>query len=152
MSAQAAEKFFQKNAALPAMPEVASRLLKSFDDDNISLSAIAELVGKDSTLAAKVLRLANSARYSPSHQISSLQDAAAALGMDTLRNLALGACLAGAFPVVKGLGPHPFLAAQHQHRSLCTHPVQCRATGCRHRLPRRADAAHRPAADGHDRA
>lgn len=103
MSAQAAEKFFHKNAALPAMPEVASRLLKSFDDDNISLGAIAELVGKDSTLAAKVLRLANSARYSPSHQIASLQDAAAALGMDTLRNLALGACLAGAFPVVKGL-------------------------------------------------
>ena len=97
------KKFFQKNAALPAMPEVASRLLKSFDDDNISLGAVADLVGKDSTLAAKVLRLANSARYSPSHQISSLQDAAAALGLETLRNLALGACLAGSFPVVKGL-------------------------------------------------
>ncbi|WP_310388138.1 HDOD domain-containing protein [Roseateles sp.] len=99
----AAEKFFKNNNALPTMPEVASRLIRSFDDDNISLNAIAELIGKDSTLSAKVLRLANSARYSPSHQISSLNDAAGALGLDTLRNLSLAACISGAFPVVKGL-------------------------------------------------
>jgi len=103
MSAIAAEKFFAKNNALPTMPEVASRLLRSFDDDNISLGAIADLIGKDSTLSAKVLRLANSARYSPSHQIDKLSDAASALGMETLRNLTLAACLSGAFPVVRGL-------------------------------------------------
>lgn len=99
----AAEKFFKRNADLPTMPEVASRLLRSFDDDNISLAAVAELISKDSTLSAKVLRLANSARYSPSHTISKLSDAAAALGLETLRNLTLAACLSGAFPVVKGL-------------------------------------------------
>jgi HD-like signal output (HDOD) protein len=99
----AAEKFFKNNNALPTMPEVASRLIRSFDDENISLGAIADLIGKDSTLSAKVLRLANSARYSPSHQISSLNDAAGALGMDTLRNLSLAACISGAFPVIKGL-------------------------------------------------
>ncbi|MEL4180805.1 HDOD domain-containing protein [Roseateles sp. PN1] len=100
---QAAEKFFQHNSALPTMPEVASRLIRSFDDDNISLATLADLIGKDASLSAKVLRLANSARYSPSHQISTLQDAAAALGMETLRNLSLAACMAGAFPKVKGL-------------------------------------------------
>lgn len=104
----AAEKFFQHNHALPTMPEVASRLLKSFDDENISLTALAHLIGKDSTLTAKVLRLANSARYSPSHTISSLNDAAAALGMDTLRNLSLAACISGAFPVVQGLNREIF--------------------------------------------
>ena len=97
------EKFFKNHSALPTMPEVASRLIRSFDNDNISLAAIAELIGKDSTLTARVLRLANSARYSPSHQIDHLQDAAAALGLETLRNLSLAACLSGAFPVVKGL-------------------------------------------------
>ncbi|MFG6447090.1 HDOD domain-containing protein [Roseateles sp. BYS180W] len=85
------------------MPEVAAKLLKSFDDDRIGLGQLAELIGKDATLSAKVLRLANSARYCPSHTISSLPDAAAALGMDTLRNLSLAACVAGAFPDVKGL-------------------------------------------------
>lgn len=99
----AAEKFFSNHNALPTMPEVASRLLRSFDDDRVSLGAIAELVSKDASLAAKVLRLANSARYCPSHTIATLQDAAAALGMDSLRNLSLAACMCGAFPSVPGL-------------------------------------------------
>ena len=52
----AAEKFFEKNNALPTMPEVASRLIRSFDDENISLGAVADLIGKDAALAAKVRR------------------------------------------------------------------------------------------------
>jgi HD-like signal output (HDOD) protein len=99
----AAERFFVKHNALPTMPEVASRLLKSFDDDNVGLAQVAALIEKDSTLAAKVLRLANTAHYSPSHQVSTVVDAAHALGLDTLRNLTLAACLSGAFPHVQGL-------------------------------------------------
>jgi HD-like signal output (HDOD) protein len=99
----AAERFFVKHNALPTMPEVASRLLKSFDDDNVGLSQIAALIEKDGALTAKVLRLANTAHYSPSHQIASVVDAAHALGLETLRNLAMAACLSGAFPKVQGL-------------------------------------------------
>ena len=98
-----AERFFVRHNALPTMPEVASRLLKSFDDDNVGLPQIAALIEKDSTLTAKVLRLANTAHYSPSHQIGSVVDAAHALGLETLRNLAMAACLSGAFPKVQGL-------------------------------------------------
>jgi HD-like signal output (HDOD) protein len=99
----AADRFFVGHHALPTMPEVASRLLKSFDDDNIGLSQVAALIEKDSTLTARVLRLANSAHYSPSHQIATVLDAAHALGLETLRNLAMAACMSGAFPSVKGL-------------------------------------------------
>jgi HD-like signal output (HDOD) protein len=99
----AADRFFVGHHALPTMPEVATRLLKSFDDDNIGLSQVAALIEKDSTLTARVLRLANSAHYSPSHQIATVLDAAHALGLETLRNLAMAACMSGAFPNVKGL-------------------------------------------------
>lgn len=99
----AAERFFVQHNALPTMPEVASRLLKSFDDEHVGLGQIAALIEKDSTLAARVLRLANTAHYSPSHQIASVGDAAHALGLETLRNLAMAACLSGAFPQVQGL-------------------------------------------------
>lgn len=102
-SSAAAERFFTHHSALPTMPEVAGRLIRSFDDERVTLGSMAELIGKDPTLAARVLRLANSARYSPSHTISKLTDAAAALGMETLRNLALAACISGAFPSVPGL-------------------------------------------------
>jgi HD-like signal output (HDOD) protein len=98
-----ADKFFQNVSALPTMPEVASRLLHTFEDDNVSLGALSALIGKDATLAAKVLRLANSARYRPANDVSSLADAATVLGMQTLRDLALSACLTGAFPTVQGL-------------------------------------------------
>ncbi|WP_158238793.1 HDOD domain-containing protein [Roseateles chitinivorans] len=90
------------------MPEVGRKLLRSLDDDGVSLGQIAELIGKDSTLAAKVLRLANSARYSPSHTIGTLQDAAMALGLETLRNLAMAASISATFPEVKGLDRQRF--------------------------------------------
>ncbi|KQV58120.1 hypothetical protein ASC95_28760 [Pelomonas sp. Root1217] len=99
----AAERFFVRHNALPTMPEVASRLLKSFDDDNVGISQIAALIEKDAALTAKVLRLANTAHYSPAHQIATVIDAAHALGLETLRNLAMAACLSGAFPKVRGL-------------------------------------------------
>jgi HD-like signal output (HDOD) protein len=99
----AAERFFVGHNALPTMPEVAARLLKSFDDDSVGLSQITALIEKDSTLTAKVLRLANTDHYSPSHQIATVTDAAHALGLETLRNLAMAACMSGAFPSVQGL-------------------------------------------------
>lgn len=99
----AAERFFVRHHTLPTMPEVAARLLKSFDDDNVGLGQIAALIEKDGALSAKVLRLANTAHYSPSHQIATVVDAAHALGLETLRNLAMAACLSGAFPKVQGL-------------------------------------------------
>ncbi|MDH0864573.1 HDOD domain-containing protein [Mitsuaria sp. GD03876] len=103
-----AERFFGGHASLPVMPEVGRKLLRSLDDDGVSLGQIAELIGKDSTLAAKVLRLANSARYSPSHSIGTLQDAAMALGLETLRNLAMAASISASFPEVKGLDRQRF--------------------------------------------
>lgn len=103
-----AEQFFAGHAALPVMPEVGRRLLGSLDDERVGLAQIADLIAKDSILAAKVLRLANSARYSPAHNIATLQDAALALGLETLRNLAMAASISGAFPVVQGLDRERF--------------------------------------------
>ncbi len=103
-----AERFVGGHASLPVMPEVGRKLLRSLDDDGVSLAQIAELIGKDSTLAAKVLRLANSARYSPSHTIATLQDAAMALGLETLRNLAMAASISATFPAVTGLDRQRF--------------------------------------------
>ncbi|MBB3195087.1 HDOD domain-containing protein [Roseateles terrae] len=103
-----AERFFSGHGNLPVMPEIGRRLLLSLDDDNVTLTQIADLIGKDSTLSAKVMRLANSARYSPSHTIATLQDAAMALGLETLRNLAMAASLSGSFPQVQGLDRQRF--------------------------------------------
>lgn len=100
--------YIERATAMPAMPEVAHKLLQSFDRDDVSLPELAALVGRDQALSAKVLRLANSARYSPARSVASLPDAAAALGLRTLRDLTLSACMAGAFPEIPGFDRKAF--------------------------------------------
>lgn len=97
------DPYLQQAAAMPAMPEVARKLLKSFDNDNVSLGDLTHLVGQDQTLSAKVLRMANSARFAPPRSITALNDAAACLGMRNLRDLTLSAAMTGAFPDLPGL-------------------------------------------------
>lgn len=96
------DPYMQQAAAMPAMPEVATKLLKSFERDDVSLGELTALIVRDQVLSAKVLRLANSVRYSPSREVASLNDAAACLGMITLRDLTLSACMTGAFPKLPG--------------------------------------------------
>ena len=96
------QKYFAQAAALPAMPEVAHRLLRSFEREDLALGELAALIGQDQSLSVKVLRLANSARYSPRQAIATLKDAAASIGLQSMRDLALSACVAGAFPISKG--------------------------------------------------
>lgn len=97
------EQFFLSGNTLPAMPEIARQLIASFDDENVDLHTIVKLTSQEQSLALKILRLANSARYARSRTVTSLNDAAGMLGMERLRNLVLAASIAGAFPRVQGL-------------------------------------------------
>lgn len=99
----AINRFFPYNLVLPNMPGVAMEVLRSTRDDNMSLAGLAELIGKDPALAAKVLRIANSARYSPLRSVSNLRDATASLGMTLVRNLTMASSLSGTFPAIAGI-------------------------------------------------
>lgn len=96
------ERYFSQPAALPTMPEVAHHLLKSFRDETVSLGELAELIARDQGLAARLLRMANSAHYGQRRTVASLKDAAAMVGLTALRDMALAACVSGAFPQVAG--------------------------------------------------
>jgi HD-like signal output (HDOD) protein len=99
----AIEQFFANSSRLPAMPEVTRQLLAGFNDPTIDLRALVETIALDPTLSAKVLRLANTARCSPSRRVATLPDAAALLGTDSLRNLALCVSVATSFPRIPRL-------------------------------------------------
>ena len=96
------DRFFLGGNALPAMPEVARQLISSFDDENVDLRTIIDLTSREQSLALKVLRLANSARYARFGSVANLNEAAGILGMEQLRNLVLAASIAGIFPRVSG--------------------------------------------------
>lgn len=95
-------RFFDHAIDLPTLPEVAQRLMATFGRDDVSLHELAALIGQDPALTARLLKLANSVRYRPRERITRLQDAAAMIGLGPLRSLAMGACLARAFPVLPG--------------------------------------------------
>jgi HD-like signal output (HDOD) protein len=75
---------------LPSLPEVALKIRRALADENVSVSEIARLLGTDPALAARTLRVANSAMfYRGSRPITSLSGAVSQLGQKMVRNVAL---------------------------------------------------------------
>jgi len=99
----AIDRFFTGGVALPSMPEVARQLIASFQDDAVDLRTITDLAEREQSIAVKVIRVANSARYSPTRDVASLRDAAIILGMESLRNIVLSSAILQAFPRAQGL-------------------------------------------------
>jgi HD-like signal output (HDOD) protein len=98
----AVDRFFTAGNVLPTMPEVARRLINSFEDEKIDLRQIVELAETDQSLATKILKQANSAHYGHSGNVTNLRQAAVLLGLETMRNLVLSATVIGAFPRMPG--------------------------------------------------
>lgn len=102
------DRFFAASNALPALPEVAHRLLETFRREDVSLNELAELIAQDPALAVRVLRLANSARYASRGRVANLREAASLIGLDGLRGLALTVSLVNLFPRPPGFDRQRF--------------------------------------------
>ncbi len=74
---------------LPVLPEAAGRVMTATMDESCDARKLAMLVQRDASLAAHLLRLANSALYSPSVPIVTLPQAVSRLGMAKIREIAL---------------------------------------------------------------
>lgn len=94
--------FFQ-SVRLPVMSEVAHSLIQTLEDENASAGKVSGIIARDPALSAKLLRLANSARFGLTRTISSLDDAITMSGMSQVRTLGLAACMSDSFPMVPGL-------------------------------------------------
>lgn len=92
-----------KSVKLPVMSEVAHALIRTLQDEEVTIAQVRDILAKDPTLTAKVLRAANSAGLGARREISSLDSAITMLGMSQVRTLALAACMNVVFPTVAGL-------------------------------------------------
>ena len=91
------DKLFAQLHTLPSIPKVAQDLIGQFDNPSSSLEAIARNIEKDPVISAKILRLANSARFKGARESTSIEDAAMRLGFNTMRTLVLASAVTGAF-------------------------------------------------------
>jgi HD-like signal output (HDOD) protein len=99
--------FFQ-SVKLPVMSDVAHSLIRTLDDEDASSKQICAIIAKDPALTAKLLRMANSARFGIVRGVSSLDDAVAMTGLAQVRTLGLAACFAESFPAIPGLDSDEF--------------------------------------------
>jgi HD-like signal output (HDOD) protein len=74
-------------SGLPSMPQIVFKAHEIMEDPNSSTSKVAELIETDQAIAAKVLKMANSAYYGMSGKVSSIQHAAVVLGERALGEL-----------------------------------------------------------------
>ena len=107
---------FSQVHSLPCIPKVAQDLIQQFDNPHTNVDSIARNIALDPVIAAKVLRLANSARFRGSRESASVEDAAMRLGFNTLRILVLASAVTGAFQAppgfdLKGFWGHSFQVA-----------------------------------------
>ncbi len=72
---------------LPPMPQVVQRAREVMANPTSSFKELAIVIVTDQAIAAKVLRLANSAYYGTSGRVSSIQQASIVLGQKTLSEL-----------------------------------------------------------------
>lgn len=84
--------------SLPAAPRQYMALTRLLRDPQVTAARIAEVVAQDPTVAAKVLRLTNSAFYSGGREITDLRTAVTRLGHEALRRLVLASEVFAAGP------------------------------------------------------
>lgn len=87
---------------LPVLPEAAERVVNATRDETIDVRKLAALVTRDQSMAAHVLRMANSALFNTGTPIVSLQQAVARLGMDRIRQISLQVACQGSVFFVPG--------------------------------------------------
>ncbi|WP_018954845.1 HDOD domain-containing protein [Thioalkalivibrio sulfidiphilus] len=84
--------------SLAPLPVVAQRLLADLDRKDLSLGQLSEVIEMDPALTARIVGLANSAYFANRQPVYSVGDAVGrVLGLDMVRNLALGIVLSGPF-------------------------------------------------------
>lgn len=72
---------------LPAMPQVASKVLELSSDPNTSALQLQQVISDDQAMTARILKIANSALYSCSRKIKTLTEAIVMLGFNSIRSL-----------------------------------------------------------------
>ncbi len=117
---------------LPALPETVLRVMQVTEDPKAGIADAAKVLVSDQALAARVLKLANSAFYGSSRRIGTVSDAVVILGMRTTRNLVMAAsCEALLEGEVAGYGlPRGALL---RHSLVCASAAQALAKRAKYR-------------------
>ena len=86
---QRIESTINNIAALPTMPEVATKILNMVNDPEVSFKAVAEEISKDQSMTTNILKLCNSAYFSKGKEITSIDRAIVTLGIKEVTSIVM---------------------------------------------------------------
>ncbi|MDZ7870213.1 MAG: HDOD domain-containing protein [Rheinheimera sp.] len=119
------EKLRNNVLVLPTLPEIAVRVRQAADDPDINLHAMAEVIALDPALAARMLKVANSAFLGRSIKVNTLNQAVTRIGLFQVKNIATAMALEQLF-----VSQHPQVLEQMAELWRDTIEITCIAMAC----------------------
>jgi putative nucleotidyltransferase with HDIG domain len=84
-----AEDIAASVAELPALPASVAQVIGACDDGDMTVGQLSQLILRDQSLTAGMLRLANSAFYGHARRVTTVTDAIVLLGFSAIKSLAI---------------------------------------------------------------
>jgi HD-like signal output (HDOD) protein len=82
------EKINNDTLVLPTLPAIALKVRKAADDPNINLNKMADVIGQDPSLSARMIKISNSAYLGREVKVTSTTQAVTRIGLFQVKNIA----------------------------------------------------------------
>lgn len=82
------DKIKNDTLVLPTLPAIALKIRKAADDPNVNLSKMGDVIAKDPSLSARMIRIANSAYMGRRVKVTSVNQATTRIGLQQIKNIA----------------------------------------------------------------
>lgn len=82
------EKINNDTLVLPTLPAIALKVRRAADDPNVNLNTMAEVVGQDPSLSARMIKISNSAYLGREVKVQSTVQAVTRIGLFQVKNIA----------------------------------------------------------------
>lgn len=114
---EALETDIQRNRLiLPSLPDVALRVRQALDQPECTVHDLARVISTDASIAARLIKVANTAAYRASRPIEDIRTAINRLGLQLVRTLVNQLALLSAMHGYDGrLGQHLGAITRHSH-------------------------------------
>lgn len=125
------KELIHDNLELVSLPDIVSRINAMIDDPDCTAVDIAEVIGQDAPLTARLLKLVNSPFYNFPSQIDTISMAITIVGTRQLRDLAMAAAITGRFRRIPEGLPGPDIFWHHNLACATAARIIAQETGLR---------------------
>lgn len=99
---QRIKRITERIIGLPTLPTVVSKMIQLVDNPKTSAASLARLISTDQSLTARLLKLANSAYYGFSREISTVNMAIVVMGFNAVKDMGLSLSVFDIFGGIPG--------------------------------------------------